>query len=166
MIVFDDIKLQLQSILLKNMFVATFMAWPCSRIFMPSHQCCNFSVSQFHNICNGVTEKLDCIFYNQKKYCDQIIYPNNSFNDGVYRHFLYEYRYFNIHMTEQPSLMIIELWNVELSFYDNTNERLLSSRVITKTLLLDQSWTQSFLIRYKRWKQNIYDIQRRVKKQT
>ena len=79
MIVFDDIKLQLQSFLLKNMFVATFMAWPCSRIFMPSHQCCNFSVSQFHNICNGVTEKLDCIFYNQKKYCDQIIYPNNSF---------------------------------------------------------------------------------------
>ena len=62
---------------------------------------------------------------------------------------------------------VIELWNVTTSFYnDYNNERFLSSRVITKTLLLDQSWTWSFLIRYKRWKQNIYDIQRRVKKQT
>ena len=85
-----------------------------------------------------------------------------------FKSFIYilEYRFTNIHMTELTFLKIIELWNVALNYYNNNNERFRSSRVITKTLLLDQSWTQSFLIRYKRWKQNIYDIQRRVKKQT
>ena len=46
---------------------------------------------------------------------------------------------------------------------DAINEHYESSAVITKTLLLHQSLTLSFLIRYKRLNGNIYDIRRCVK---
>ena len=47
---------------------------------------------------------------------------------------------------------------------DAINERYERSGVITKTLLLHQSLTLSFLIRYKRFNGNIYDSRRCVKK--